>query len=141
MDTLKVSLLTGRTVNQGKWKELGKLSREYMESVAVCEMDPQDMRRVGLREGRNVKVTTRFGSVVVKAVKSKRGPHPGKVFIPYGPWSNIVVDPETDGTGMPSLKGVEATVEPTEEPIMSLEKILMRCYGGRSLGGEERTDA
>ncbi|HDJ04797.1 MAG TPA: molybdopterin dinucleotide-binding protein [Candidatus Bathyarchaeota archaeon] len=138
MGRLKVSLLTGRTVNQGKWKEFGKFSREYMESVAVCEMDPQDMKELGLKEGRNVRVTTRFGCIVVKAEKSKRGPHPGTVFIPYGPWANIVVNPETDGTGMPSLKGIEATVEPTEEPVMRLEEILTRHYGNERLRGERK---
>lgn len=129
MARLRVSLITGRTVDQGRWKELGKLSREYMESVAICEIDPDDLKKLGLREGENVRVKTRFGSVILKAKKSKRRPHPGVVFIPYGPWASLVVDPETDGTGMPSLKGVDAEIEPTDEDVMSLEDVLLSVYG------------
>lgn len=137
MTRLKVSLVTGRTIDQGKWKELGKLSREYMESVAICEIDPDDLKRLGLREGRNVRVKTKFGSVVLKAKKSRRKPHRGVIFIPYGPWANLVVNPETDGTGMPSLKGVDAEIEPTDEDVMPLERILLYIYGVGVSAGEE----
>ncbi|MEM2202439.1 MAG: molybdopterin dinucleotide binding domain-containing protein, partial [Candidatus Bathyarchaeia archaeon] len=94
---LKVVLLTGRTIEQGVGKELGKITREYVESVSVCYMDPGDMRKLGVKDGVNVQVSTAFGSVVVKAKKSLRAPHPGVIYIPYGPWANVVVDPETHG--------------------------------------------
>jgi len=112
MPKLKVSLLTGRTVDQGKGKEYGKLSEEYQQSVAICQIDPDDMKSLGIRENTNVKVITDFGSVVLKAVKSARAPHPKVVFIPYGPWASIVMNPKTHGTGMPSLKGLTAEIEP-----------------------------
>jgi len=41
MVKLRVSLLTGRTLEQGRGKEYGKLSEEYWRDVAVCEMDPE----------------------------------------------------------------------------------------------------
>ena len=77
MPKLKVSLLTGRTIGQGQGKEYGKLSEEYWKNVAICEMDPDDIKRLKIKEGQNVKITTDFGSVVVKAVESARVPHPG----------------------------------------------------------------
>jgi len=131
MPTLKVSLLTGRTVEQGKWKELGKLSKKYMENVAVCEMDSNDLKILGLKEGKKVKVKTVFGSVVLKVKKSKRGPHPGIIFIPYGPWASILMNARTDSTGMPPLKGIEAIVEPTDERILTIEDILFTYYRNR----------
>ncbi len=124
----RLLLLTGRTVYQGVGKEKGKLSVEYQNSVAICEMDPEDMKLMKIRENRNVRVTTEFGSVVVKAVKSMRAPHPKRIFIPYGPWASLIVNPETDGTGMPSLKGVEACVEPTGEYVLSLSRLLRKHY-------------
>jgi len=39
-----VTLLTGRTIEQGVGKEQGKASKEYEESVSVCYMDPEDMK-------------------------------------------------------------------------------------------------
>lgn len=127
---LKVTLITGRTIEQGVSKEHGKSSKEYMESVALCYLDPQDLKKLGIKEGTNVKVSTKFGSVVVKSVKSIRTPHPGIVFIPYGPWANAVIDPETHGLGMPSFKGISAEVEPAPaEPILALTDLLKTEFG------------
>jgi formylmethanofuran dehydrogenase subunit D len=127
---LKVTLLTGRTIEQGVAKERGKASNEYMESVSVCYMDTEDLKKLGINEKTNILVSTDYGSVVVKAVKSLRGPHFGVVFIPYGPWVNVVVDPETHGVGMPSLKGIPAEVEPApDKPVLSLEELLREQFG------------
>lgn len=122
---LKVTLLTGRTIEQGVGKEHGKSSKEYGESVSVCYMDPGDMKKLRIKDETNIQVSTAFGSVVVKALKSLRAPHPSVIFIPYGPWANVVVDPETHGIGMPSFKGIPATVEPApEKPVLGLKELL-----------------
>lgn len=126
---LKVTLLTGRTIEQGAGKERGKSSKEYVDSVSVCYMDPEDMKKLAIKDGTNIQVSTVFGSVVVKAVKSLRTPHPSVIFIPYGPWANVVVDPETHGIGMPSFKGVPATVEPApDKPVLGLEELLKTIF-------------
>jgi formylmethanofuran dehydrogenase subunit D len=125
MPKLKFSLLTGRTIDQGKGKEMGKLSKEYLESVIICQMDPKDMKSLGIKENTNVQVTTDFGSVVLKAVKSARSPHPKVVFIPYGPWASLIMNPKTHGTGMPSLKGIPAEIEPApNKKVLSLQNLL-----------------
>jgi formylmethanofuran dehydrogenase subunit D len=127
---LKVTLLTGRTIEQGVAKERGKLSNEYMESVSVCYMDPEDLKKLGIKEKTNVLVSTDHGSVIVKALRSLRTPHVGMIFVPYGPWANVVVDPETHGIGMPSLKGIPADVEPApDKPVLSLEELLREQFG------------
>jgi len=124
---LKVSLLTGRTIDQGKGKEMGKLSKEYLESVVICQMDPKDLKFLGIKEDTNIKAITDFGSVVLRAVKSARGPHPKVAFIPYGPWASLIMNPETHGTGMPSLKGIPAEIEPApNEKVLSLQNVLQQ---------------
>ena len=129
MPKLKVSLLTGRTLRQGKGKEQGKLSELYWKSVATCEIDPTDLKTLGVKENTNVKITTDYGSVVVKAVKSLRAPHPGAVFVPYGPWASIIVNPKTHGTGMPSFKGITAEIEPAPtETVLKLPELLKQQY-------------
>jgi len=129
MPKLKVSLLTGRTIDQGKGKEMGKLSKEYLESVIICQIDPNDMKNLGIKENTNVKVTTDFGSAVLKAVKSARAPHPKVVFIPYGPWASLIMNPKTHGTGMPSLKGIPAEIEPApNENVLSLQNLLKQQF-------------
>ena len=127
---LRVTLITGRTIEQGVGKERGKASKEYMKSVSVCYMDPEDLKKLGIKEKTNILVSTNHGAVVVKALKSLRTPHPEMIFIPYGPWANVVVNPETHGIGMPSFKGIPAEVEPApNEPILGLEELLELQFG------------
>jgi len=129
MPKLKLLLLTGRTIDQGVGRERGKLSEEYMRSVAIGEMDPDDMKHLGVSENNNVRVSTEFGTVVVRAVKSKSTPHPSIIFIPYGPWASLLMNSETHGTGMPTLKGISAEVEPApEESVMSVPELLKKHF-------------
>jgi len=126
---LKVILVTGRTIEQGVGKERGKTSKEYMESVSVCHMDAEDLKKLRIKDKTNILVSTDYGSVTVKAIESLRSPHSGTIFIPYGPWANVVVNPETHGVGMPSLKGILAEVEPApDKPILSLEELLQEHF-------------
>jgi formylmethanofuran dehydrogenase subunit D len=74
-------------------------------------MDASDLRKLGIWKNTNVRVTSRYGSVVVKAVETSQGPHPGIGFIPLGPWANMLVDPNTYSTGTPTFKGVPVEVE------------------------------
>ncbi|MEM2906299.1 MAG: molybdopterin dinucleotide binding domain-containing protein [Candidatus Bathyarchaeia archaeon] len=125
-------LVTGRSRGQGQGKEVGKFSAAYKDSVAVCEFDSKDLDRLGTKAGRNVKVSTKHGSVVVKAVLTGQGPHPGIAFIPYGPWASMVTSPSTQGTGMPTTKGLKASIEPTDEPVLDLQSLLQKSLlGGR----------
>jgi len=128
MPTLKVLLLTGRTLRQGQGKEYGKLSEKYWKSVAICEIDPNDLIKLNIKENSHVKITTDYGWVVVRAVKSLRAPHVGRVFVPYGPWASIIINPKTHGSGMPSLKGIEATIEPAGEKVLTLPELLQAHY-------------
>ena len=130
MPSLRVLFLSGRTLRQGQGKEYGKLSERYWKSVTICEIDPDDLKKLGIKENSPVKISTDFGSVVVRAVKSLRAPHAGRIFIPYGPWASIIVNPKTHGSGMPSLKGIEALIEPAarEEKVMTLQELLQTHY-------------
>jgi formylmethanofuran dehydrogenase subunit D len=126
---LRVILLTGRTIEQGVGREFGKSSEEYAESVSICFVDSEDLHALGIKEDSNVSVSTAFGSVILRAVKSPRGPHKGVIFIPYGPWANVIVDPSTDSIGMPSLKGIPAEIEPTQKRVLQLKQLLAEKFG------------
>jgi formylmethanofuran dehydrogenase subunit D len=127
---LRLILLTGRTREQGVGKERGKASKEYLESVSVCYLDPEDLKKLGVKDKTNVLVSTDYGSVIVKALKSPRAPHPGVIFIPYGPWANALTDPETHGIGMPSFKGIPVELEPAlDKAVLSLAELLKAQFG------------
>jgi len=121
---LRVLIITGRTINQGCHKERGKLSKEYAESTSICEMSEEDMQKLGIKDGDRIKITTKYGSIVLTARRSKKIQQPGIVFIPYGPWANYVIDSSTEGTGMPLLKGLPAYIEPTAEEVLSIKEMI-----------------
>jgi len=117
---MRVYLVTGRSLGQGTGKEKGKFSQVYLQNTSQCEIDPDDLRELNLHPDENLLVKTEFGSVVVKPVASKQAPHRGIVFVSYGPRVNRVTNPETHGSGMPSLKGIVAEISPTREPVTEL---------------------
>jgi len=116
-------LVTGRSAAQGRAKEKGKKTAEYVDSVTVCEFDPVDLKALGAEPGENIRISTAQGTVILKAAESKQIPHEGIIFIPYGPWANMLVDPETNGTGMPSFKGISCEVSPA--PNSTITKISL----------------
>jgi formylmethanofuran dehydrogenase subunit D len=130
---LRATLITGRTIEQGVGKELGKGSVEYYDSCAVCFFDKSDMQKLGIRNGSIVKVTSKYGSVIVKAQKYPWGTNPGMVFIPCGSWANVITGDETYSMGMPLFKGFPVEVEPApNEPVLTLEELLLNQFGRNS---------
>jgi formylmethanofuran dehydrogenase subunit D len=124
-------LITGRVLRQGQSKEVGKKSQMYQENVAICELDPEDLKNLKISPGTNVSVSTKHGDVVVKGLLSTQAPHKGIVFIPCGPWANMIIGSETNGTGMPSYKGVKAEVTPApNEIVLDVTQLLKKIIAG-----------
>ncbi len=122
---LNVILVTGRTIEQGVGKEHAKSSRDYADSVAVCFLHPTDLERLGINEKTPVRISTAYGSVVLKAHESNAMLQEGVIFVPYGPWANVLVNPETSSIGMPSFKGINAEIAPAfDEAVPTLEELL-----------------
>lgn len=120
---MTVTLISGRTANQGIGLEEGKFSKKYIESVNHVQLNPEDADGIKLKSRDHVKVTTESGSVTVKWIPEK-GLDPGIVFFPYGPWANQVYASSTSSTGMPIMKGIPATLEPSDEKVLSIEEIV-----------------
>ena len=130
MGSIEVTLISGRTAQQGIGLEVGKTSTRYHESASYIELSLEDAEEMGHREDQPVMVSTSHGSVVVTG-KLAKGLDPGMAFIPYGLWANQVYGSETGGTGMPSFKGVRATVEPAEgKKVPSLMELVEGLRGG-----------
>jgi formylmethanofuran dehydrogenase subunit D len=127
---LHVILITGRTIDQGVGKEMGKGSKEYFDSSSICVIDEADLKKLGIKSRTNVKVTSKYGDVILKATKNPYGSNPGLIFIPCGLWANAICGDETFGMGMPLFKGFMVDVEPAPtEPVLTLDELLMKEYG------------
>jgi formylmethanofuran dehydrogenase subunit D len=122
MEGIKVILISGRTIEQGENLE-HKMSEEYFNAVAVCELNDKDMEKLGVSPDEKVKVKTRYGEVIVKAKKGKGYPE-GIAFIPMGPWANAVVSANTRGAGMPAYKGLDAVITKTDEAVLRVTELF-----------------
>jgi formylmethanofuran dehydrogenase subunit D len=129
--TIQVNLISGRTIQQGVAIESGKEKPSYRNACGIIEIDPSDLKKLGAWRNTNVRVTSDYGTVVVKAVEATQGPHPGIAFIPMGPWANAVTSPNTYSTGMPTFKGVPVKVEvAVSEPVLlGIELVQKQCRG------------
>lgn len=124
MPSLEVLLVTGRTRRQGVGLEAGKLSEIYHEATTQIRLDPKDIEKLKIEPGDTVEVKTEHGSVVLRAVIAPRASE-GLGFIPYGPWANRLIGGDTDSTGMPTMKGLNAIVTPAPtKRVLSLHELL-----------------
>jgi formylmethanofuran dehydrogenase subunit D len=125
MTSVQVVVLSGRTLRQGVGKESGKTSDRYRTSVSVCEMHPEDIAALSIKPGDNVRVTTADGNVILKSASSNQFPRRGLIYIPYGPYANQLFNAGTGSSGMPTFKGVSATVEPAgDETVKPFEDLF-----------------
>ena len=130
MAAITLNLISGRSIQQGVSMEGGKEKPAYRTACGIIELDPTDLKKLGAWKNTNVKVTSDFGSVVVKAIETTQGPHPGVGFIPMGPWANSVINPNTYSTGMPTFKGVPVKVEVAiNEPVLLGVELVQRQCG------------
>lgn len=122
MKRLEVVLLTGSTIRQGMVIKGGrKLTEEYKIEAAYCLLNPKDYEKLGRPE--KVKVKTDYGEVTVFA-RADECMFEEEVFIPRGPWANVVISPETMGTGSPMYKGMKATVESSEDDVLESRQLF-----------------
>lgn len=126
MTKIEVTLISGRTAKQGVGLEEGKTSKAYIDSVNHVKLSPEDFEKLG--PGKNVTVTTAHGSVTV-FLEVDKNLEMGLVFFPYGPWANQVYASGTGSTGMPLMKGIDATIEPGIGDVPTLDEIVEALRG------------
>ena len=105
MDSLSLTLITGRSTKQGTGISSGKERPDYREATGVVELNPADMERLGLRDGSMVVLKTEFGAAEVKC---RRVDVPeGLAFMAFGSACNQLIGIETCASGMPDSKHVQ----------------------------------
>ena len=105
-------LIPGRTSKQGCGISEGKYTEGYVSETSVLQVAPHDMQRLALADGDRVRLTSETGTidVAVAAAKVDELP-PGVLFIAYGDLSSRLMGGDTHGSGMPTSKGLDVTLE------------------------------
>jgi formylmethanofuran dehydrogenase subunit D len=106
-------LIPGRTSRQGTTLNESKLHGSYVEEISTLQMAPEDMTRLGLKNGDRVRLRSAQGQIELPCQAAKAGElPPGLLFLPYGDLSSRLMGADTHGTGMPDSKGIDVELEP-----------------------------
>ena len=105
-------LIPGRTSKQGCGISEGKFTDGYVSETNVLQVSLRDMQRLGLADGDRVRLASQDGAVEVPVVAAKGDElPPGVLFIAYGDLSSRLMGGDTHGSGMPTSKGLDVTME------------------------------
>jgi len=105
-------LIAGRTSKQGCGVSEGKFGAEFQAEICRLQVAPEDLARLGLAEGDRVRLTSAAGRVELPVVPAKEGElPPGVLFLAYGQWASRLMGADTHGSGMPTSKGIDVTLE------------------------------
>ncbi|MHA1641562.1 MAG: molybdopterin dinucleotide binding domain-containing protein [Promethearchaeota archaeon] len=96
------------------------------ENVAIAFFNPDDFKRLRLSENSNVKLSTKYGEIVVKCKASETIP-PNTITMPVSIWANQIT-----GTENATLiyKNISVFVEKTNESVLTLDQILNKLKEG-----------
>jgi formylmethanofuran dehydrogenase subunit D len=115
-------MISGRTLAQGAGCEC-KMSPDFIKAVSVCSLSEEDYNALKLSEKKNVLVKNAHGQTVMSA-RMDAGLPPGMIFIPMGPWANMLVGPDTGGCGTPQYKGVLVDMETTDLAVQGIRELF-----------------
>jgi formylmethanofuran dehydrogenase subunit D len=106
-------LIPGRTSKQGCGISEGKFKEGYVAETTTLMVAPKDMEREGLVNGDRVRLTSETGGQVEVAVAASSGDElpSGILFIGYGDLSSRLMGADTHGSGMPTSKSFDVTME------------------------------
>ncbi len=105
-------LVPVRTSKQGTSLNAGKLKPEYQKITSTVEISLDDMERLELKAGDQIRLRARGREIVVSCQQQKpKSSTPGMMFIAYGPMSSELMDGDTAGTGMPPSKHIRVEIE------------------------------
>ncbi len=104
-------LIPIRTSEQGTALNKGKLKEDYITETSMLDINTDEMERLGLEEGSQVRLSNEIGETVVTCRGKKPEDLPnGMICIPYGPPTTHLMSSETYGSGMPVSKHMEVTI-------------------------------
>ena len=112
---------TARMVNYDQAREhaFGN-EKSLKEKLAIGIIHPDDFKKLNLTSSSNIKVYTKYGSVVLKSITEENVSN-GNILIPVSIWASQITGIEN---GELFLKNIRATVEPTEEFVLDFKDLI-----------------
>ena len=114
-------LNTVRRMENDQSKEFSLGDRKSLvEKLAIAFINPKDFDKLNLNSKPNLKISSNFGTIIVKGVADEDVPE-GTVLMPISIWSNQITGVENSEL---IYKNIEVDVEVTEEQINDLNSLI-----------------
>jgi formylmethanofuran dehydrogenase subunit D len=120
----EISIITFEDIFQSETMERGMFTDDYQRLSAQIIMDKEDMERIGVKEGGNVKIENDVGSIIVTVKLSGDEPHPKMAFMTAAPWTSQLIREDVCQNGRPDH--ITAEISPSEEETTKLSELLER---------------
>jgi formylmethanofuran dehydrogenase subunit D len=129
VNNMRVIINTGTSIIQAFYEKKGStLKDEYRQATAVAFMDKRDMQKLSLKSRDKIDVETQWGKVTLYVDVSHDAPHEGMIFIPKGPWANVVISPETYCCNVPTFKGIPAEISKSDKQVLLVSQLMNKVY-------------
>lgn len=95
-------------------------NKSLKENVAVGFINPKIMQKLNLRDKTNIKISTEFGSVILRPVEDETIPE-SVINIPISIWANQITGIKEEEL---VYKNINAKVESTIDPVLNFEDLM-----------------
>ena len=92
------------------------------EKLAIGLINTDDFKKLNLTANERVKLTSKYGNVIVSIKKDENIPQ-NTIVMPVGIWSNQITGIEN---GLLFTKNVEVSIEATSEPISTITELISK---------------
>jgi len=90
------------------------------EKLAIAIIHPEDFEKLNLTPSFNLKLISRFGSVIVRIKQDKNVPK-GTIVMPVSIWSNQITGLENNEL---LYKNIKVNIEATRDLVLSFRELL-----------------
>lgn len=95
------------------------------EKLALGFLNPDDFKKLNLGSSINLKISTKFGTVILKIKENEKVPK-GIILIPISIWANQITGVQDNEL---FFKNFKASVESTREPVLSFKDLIKEIKG------------
>ena len=90
------------------------------QKLALGMINPEDFKKLNLTSNLNIKLSNKYGQVIIKAIQEKNVPS-GIVLLPVSIWANQITGFENNRL---LFKNVKVDVDVSSEPIMNIKDLI-----------------
>ncbi len=122
---LHLKLITYESIYVSVASQRDGLGEAYQNKAAVAHLSPADVKRLQIKDGDCVELTSESGSVVV-AAESESDCQEGMGYMPLSLYSNHLAGYDPSRSPVPNLRLIEVRVSATQKGISPTADLLIR---------------